>query len=194
MGTKRDIKERHRVAFGTVNEALRLLEMRSLVELRPGPGGGIFVTEPSAEVRLSHLVLGFKGASASMEDCLAVRNTLEYLVISDAARHHKAKDLRDCWKILKEMEASVGDPAAFLAANWALHRKLLEISPNMLLRGLYSTLLDVLHEGVEDVATDDAFEASETIALHRALVDAVASRDPDQVREAVYRHAPETRR
>lgn len=193
LGTKREIKETHKVALATVNEALRLLEMRGIVDLRPGPGGGVFVTKPSADVRLSHLVLGFKGGSASMEECLAVRNALEYLVAADAGRHHKAKDLRDCRKILATLTASQDDPIEFLTAIWTLHRRIVEISPNELLRNLYTTLLDVVQSDLRRVASDDIFNAEETIAVHCDLVDAIATRDPAVIRVAVNRHAPETR-
>jgi len=40
IGTKEDLRVRFGVAVATVNEAVRLLEMRGLIEARPGPGGG----------------------------------------------------------------------------------------------------------------------------------------------------------
>src|SRR5687767_13449581 len=59
LGTKEDLRRRYNVAAGTLNEAIRLLQIRGLVEARPGPGGGLFAAAPSAKARLSHLVLGF---------------------------------------------------------------------------------------------------------------------------------------
>ena len=44
LGTKDDLRQRFNVAVATVNEAVRLLDNRGLVEARPGPGGGVFVT------------------------------------------------------------------------------------------------------------------------------------------------------
>ena len=38
LGTKDDLRKRFRVAVATLNEAMRLLEMRGLIEARPGPG------------------------------------------------------------------------------------------------------------------------------------------------------------
>src|ERR671933_1664313 len=52
LGTKDDLRRRFRVAVATVNEAVRLLETRGLVEARPGPGGGVFVAASSARVAL----------------------------------------------------------------------------------------------------------------------------------------------
>jgi DNA-binding FadR family transcriptional regulator len=190
LGTKSDLKQRFGVAAGTLNEAVRLLEMRSLVELRPGPGGGVFVASPSPRVRLSHLILGFKGGTSTIADSLAVRNSLEYLVAEDAARHHTKADLRDLERILADLAAAADDPASFLRANWALHRRMVEISPNMLLRSLYTTLLDYVESEIEEVAPDEVFQASGNVKVHRDLVAAIASRDQARVRKAIERHTP----
>src|SRR4051794_41433642 len=47
IGTKDDLRHRFGVAVATVNEAVRLLETRGLIEARPGPGGGAFVAASS---------------------------------------------------------------------------------------------------------------------------------------------------
>src|SRR5437016_10170161 len=85
IGTKEDLRKRFGVAVATVNEAVRLLEMRGMIEARPGPGGGVFVARPAARVALSHLVLGFKTGSTTYEECLEVRDALEPLIDSHAA-------------------------------------------------------------------------------------------------------------
>ena len=45
LGTKDDLRQRFNVAVATLNEAIKLLESRGLVEARSGPGGGVFVSE-----------------------------------------------------------------------------------------------------------------------------------------------------
>src|ERR671927_349812 len=52
VGTKDDLRQRFGVAVATVNEAVRLLETRGLIEARPGPGGGVFVAASSVRVAL----------------------------------------------------------------------------------------------------------------------------------------------
>jgi DNA-binding IclR family transcriptional regulator len=43
FGTRAELRRRFNVAMATVNETIRVLEMRRIVEARPGPGGGVFV-------------------------------------------------------------------------------------------------------------------------------------------------------
>ncbi|MBV8218070.1 MAG: FadR family transcriptional regulator [Solirubrobacterales bacterium] len=130
LGTKDDLRKRFGVAVATVNEAVRLLETRGLIEARPGPGGGVFVSGPATRVAMSHVVLGFKSGSTSYEECLEVRDALEPRIESHAARYHRASDIRDLNRIVKRMEAARDDPAAFFKANWVLHRRIAQLCRN----------------------------------------------------------------
>jgi DNA-binding FadR family transcriptional regulator len=192
LGTKKDVRERFHVAAGTVNQALRLLENRGLIAARPGPGGGLFVSTPSPHIRLSHLILGFSDGGTTVADCLAVRTGLEPLVAEQARRHHTDADLAELRELLQRMSNSVDSPRGFLEANWALHRRMVEISPNPVLRAVYGTLMDYIEGHVENVAPDAVFRSSENLDVHRALVAAIASRDPASVEEAVRKHTPST--
>src|ERR671933_989004 len=87
LGTKDDLRQRFGVAVATVNEAVRLLEMRGLIEARPGPGGGVFVAASSVRAALRRGNLRATWGPARVDDCLVVRNGLEPLVCHEAARH-----------------------------------------------------------------------------------------------------------
>src|ERR1700761_9156273 len=80
IGTKDDLRHRFGVAVATVNEAVRLLETRGLIEARPGPGGGVFVSGPGARLAMAHAVLGFASETSTYEECLELRDALEPLV------------------------------------------------------------------------------------------------------------------
>jgi DNA-binding FadR family transcriptional regulator len=142
LGTKEDIRNRFGYAVATVNEALRLLETRGLIEARPGPGGGMFVASPSSRVRLNHLVLGFKVDDAPFTDCLAVRNALEPLVCREAAAHCRAADAKALRQTITRMQKQTGKPKAFLRLNWDLHRRMAKMGTNAPLMTLYLTLID----------------------------------------------------
>lgn len=190
LGTKSELRLRFKVAVATVNEALRLLEARGLVQARPGPGGGVFVSAPSSRVRLNHLVLGFKIGDAPFTDCLVVRNALEPLVCREASRYCKRRDAAALRQIVQRMEEALDQPAQFLKLNWQLHRRLAKMCVNVPLKGLYLTLLDYVEDGIADVQGDDLFDAKENLKVHQRLVEAIVSQDERRLRKAINDHMP----
>src|SRR5579871_5036381 len=86
IATKDELRERYGVAVATMNEAVRLLETRGVVEARPGPGGGIFVARSTVRIALMHTVVGFPSENSTYRDYLVVRDALEPLICSDAVR------------------------------------------------------------------------------------------------------------
>jgi len=189
LGTKDDLRRRFGVAVATVNEAVRLLETRGLIEARPGPGGGVFVARPAARVAMSHVVLGFTSGCTSYEECLEVRDALEPLIDNHAARHHRASDIRELKRIVKSMQASVDDPAAFFKCNWALHRRIAELCRNVPLRSMYLALVDFLEFSI-DRAEFSGFDGVAMVAVHRDLVEAIDAGEGPQLDAAIEAHQP----
>src|SRR3954462_6312491 len=124
LGTKDDLRQRFGVAVATVNEAVRLLEMRGLIEARPGPGGGVFVANSSVRVALKRNGLQATWGAARFADCLAVRNGLEGLVCRDAATNRTAEDVAALRALVAAMERHADDSDAYFELNWALHRRI----------------------------------------------------------------------
>jgi DNA-binding FadR family transcriptional regulator len=189
LGTKEDLRLRFRVAVATVNEAVRLLETRGLIEARPGPGGGVFVSRPATRVALSHTVLGFNSGSTTYAECLEVRDALEPLIDRHAARYHRTVDIRALHKLLEEMSRSLEDPAAFFKANWALHRRIAKLCRNAPLRSMYLTLIDFLEASI-DHAAFAGFDGEAMMEVHRDLVAAIDAGEGPHLEAAVEAHQP----
>jgi DNA-binding FadR family transcriptional regulator len=189
LGTKEDLRKRFGVAVATVNEAVRLLETRGMIEARPGPGGGVFVARPALRVAFSHLVLGFKSGSTTYEECLEVRDALEPLIDSHAARYHRVSDIREMNRMVREMEAVKDDPAAFFKCNWALHRRIAQLCRNSPLRSMYLALIDFLEYSV-DHAEFARFDGEGMVAVHRDLVQAIDGGEGPELEAAIEAHAP----
>ncbi len=193
LGTKRDLKDRFGVATTTVNEAIRLLETRGIVSSKPGPGGGVFVARRSGWLALSGLVLDFQTSLTAAAQVLEVRDALEGLVAGEAAAHHRRGDLADLRRLVRAMGDELDDPAGYLRANWALHRRVAELCTNDFARRLYEGLLDFAEAELGTVRSADGFDARANLATHAELVEAIASRDPARVAAAVERHNAESR-
>ncbi len=193
LGTKTELAAQFSVAASTVNEAIRVLQNRGLVQVKTGPKGGVFVAERSGWLQLSQLVLGFKNSAAAVAEVLAVRDSLEALVDTEAARRHTAADLAELETLLERMEQHVFEPAAYLHHNWDLHRRIAELCQNEFARSLYEGLLDFAESQLADVGPHDSFDGHESLITHRKLVEAIASGDERQVLRAVKKHSSESR-
>lgn len=192
LGTKEDLRRRFGVAVATVNEAVRLLENRGLIEARPGPGGGVFVSGPRARLAMAHAVLGLASETTTYEECLELRDALEPLVDRYAARYHRVADIRALDKVLGRMGRCTDDPSGFFEANWALHRRIAQLCGNAAVRGIYLTMIDVLQETVDD-ARFPAFDGQALLAVHRDLVAAIDAGEGPHLDAAVAAHRPTQR-
>jgi DNA-binding FadR family transcriptional regulator len=190
LGTKAEIGERFGYSGGTVNEAVILLETRGMLEARPGPGGGLFVASPVARVRLDRLLREFRVASPDVADCRSVRGALEPSLCLEAARLCERADAAELREIVAAMRACGGDPAGLLQLNWALHRRIAEISANTLLRTFYLTVLHCVEEEAEGTELDGTRLFVEAPAVHEELVEALIAGGKGRLSRALERHAP----
>jgi DNA-binding FadR family transcriptional regulator len=189
LGTKEELRRSHDVAYGTLNEALRILQQRGYVTSRTGPGGGLFASAPTANFRLSQLILGFR-EGGTLADCAVVRHALEEPVALDAARSRTRTDIAELETIMIRMTGARNDAPAYLHENWQLHRRIAQIGRNRILGNLYNTLLDASESELHGVIPQPSFAATvdDNVAAHRAIVDAIAQASDERVRAAIRAH------
>jgi DNA-binding FadR family transcriptional regulator len=195
LGTKEELRTLCEVSVGTFNEALRLLQARGLVTVKPGPGGGLFSAEQSPMVRLGNSVLALDSQANDVADAVRIRDALEPLLVEDALWHASPADISGLREHIGAMAAAIdtSDAVAFVHANWRLHAAIAAISPNALLSSLYTSLLDLIESHTLSVLPSGEQPLDEYIAqrheLHRALVDALDRRDREEALRLVREHS-----
>lgn len=194
VGTIETWRERSGYGRATVSEAMRILVDRGVIVVRPGRGGGLFVARTGPVVRLRHTLLSVYGDATTLADAIAIRESLEPLVIADAARSRNARQIRQLRARLVPVERSVGDHDAFLRAVWSLHESIARITPNGMLRAMYLATLEVIDDSSAHARSVDPVEQQSEdyrhhrAAIHRELVEAIVDGDPSAVDLAVARH------
>ena len=194
LGTKVDLRARCDVSVGTFNEAVKLAQSRGCIVSRSGPGGGIFAAERSPIVRLGNSVLALDGHATSVADAVRMRDALDPLLVEDALWHSSAVDIREMRSCLDDMAAArdAGDPVAFVRANWALHRRIAEVSPSAILRSVYISLLELIDTHTRGVGGTETAPLPDYVAarylLHEHLVDAIERREHAEAQRLIQQH------
>jgi DNA-binding FadR family transcriptional regulator len=200
LGTKEELRKRCEVSVGTFNEALKIVQNRGLVALRPGPGGGIFSQAPSALVRLGNLFLGLDRDEVTVAEAVHVRNALDVLLMDDAVTHRTQADVAKMRTEVGLMSVAVRDsrPTDFMKANWHMHAVIASISPNTILKNFYLGLLEVIEQHTLSVEPTKE-QSLETyieyrLNLHSRMVDAIEASDQHLARMLVDEHNTESYR
>lgn len=198
IATRDDLRDQTAASRATINEALRLLENRGRVTLRPGPGGGLFVAPVSPLVRFGQTLLSVnRDATLSVSDAIQLRDALEPLIATDAARNRTKTDIRELRALLDRVARSTGNPGRFFGANMRLHERIAKITPNPLLQGIYLSLASFIEYQATppSVAGRDVRSHLEPVLrIHVNLVDAIASGDSKAARKLAEQHAAQLRR
>ncbi|TMR33102.1 FadR family transcriptional regulator [Nonomuraea zeae] len=192
IGTMDDFRDRSGYGRATISEAARLLNDRGTVEIRPGRGGGLFVARSSPIVRLRHTLLTVRKMPATVADAIAVREALEPLIAADAARHRTKQDISDLRKLLTQLKRATSSTDRFMRANWALHERIAEITPNHLAKAVYLGMTQCISDLSAHADSDDAGRTEDHLRLrldvHTELVEAIVSGDLARTAAAVERH------
>ncbi|GAA3548343.1 FCD domain-containing protein [Amycolatopsis ultiminotia] len=194
LGTKVRLREECGVSVGTFNEAVKLAQSRGYVVSRSGPGGGIFAAERSPIVRLGNSFLALDGSATSVADAVRMRDALDPLLVDDALWYSSAADIGKMRGSLADMAAARdgGDYVAFVRANWALHRQIAEVSPSVLVRSVYVSLLELIEAHTRGVGGTEAVPLPDYVAarhqLHVRLVDAIEAGDQSAARRLIAEH------
>ncbi len=194
IGTKQDLCERYGVAPATLGEAMRVLRARGVIEVRPGPGGGLFVAEQSPLIKLAHAVLALRQDGATVNDVLEVLDALDEAVMRDALAYRSDADVKELQALLAELTEVWHDPVAGLHCNWRLHRRIAAISPNEVLRTFYMHLVEYI-EAESVGATTTNFDVmgfhpdtDERLQTHKDLIEAIVDRDEPAMQRALVAH------
>jgi DNA-binding FadR family transcriptional regulator len=191
LPSDRELSERLRVSRPTAREGLLALEFAGVIEIRPGAG---------AFVKSSSPVLG--GApmlppdgERSPRELIEARIALEPAVARVCAEHTSPEQLEELLQLVGQAQAQAGPDGSlesFVRLGLDFHKELANRSGNPFLAGFCCSLVSVTDHPLWTLLNQQAVQTAQArqgqVDEHRAVVEAIASRDPDAAAEAMRRH------
>ncbi len=191
LPNERDLSVMLGVSRASLRESLRVLEALGIVEIRRGGEGGAILqgTPGSGFVNLLKLQLAL--GQFDQTDVLETRIALETWSCREAAERSTADDHAALIDILDRMDHEDINTAEFNSLDAAFHVRIAESTGNALCAHLMQSLRTAINrQMIEAYADLPDWQATARIVRreHRAILDALLSRDRDAAAERVHKH------
>ncbi len=178
-----ELAQRFGVGRSTIREAVKGLVSKGILEVRRGSGTYVTATRLADQDPLG--LSGLQDRYKSALELLDVRLLLEPEIAALAAEYATEGELEELKKLCAETEQLYRDGKDHIPKDIQFHTCIAKCSKNRVVE----TLVPLIHTAVTTFAdlTQRAL-LEETIQTHRAIVDAVADRDPVGARCAMTMH------
>ncbi|WP_371157803.1 FadR/GntR family transcriptional regulator [Jannaschia sp. 2305UL9-9] len=191
LPSERELSERLGVSRPSLREAVSELQERGLLVTRAG--AGVFVADVLGSAFSPALIRLFSTQEDALDDYIAFRRDLEGLAAARAARKGSDTDLALVDTIFRKMEAahSKRDPSEEAGLDADFHMSIIEASHNVIMLHMMRSMMDLLREGVfynRSVMFKQRTTRDMLLDQHRAINDALQSRDADGAKAAVEAH------
>ena len=172
-------------ARGTLREALRLLESRGVVEVRPGAAGGAFVRKPQPADLGTAITTVLLLEGASMLDVLCAREDMEVAALRRAALHIGPHHLAVMQDSVDRLREHIGDRERFLVEAGRFHAVINEAAESPVLRILNEALRATQLSSNSDYSVSYRRRVADE---HQDIIDALAEGNADLACERMRGH------
>lgn len=170
------------VSRPTVRQALVVLEVQGLIDVRHG--GGTYLRQDNLEPSTFAQVLD---RQRRLPDILDAREALEVKLAELAAERRTPEDLAAIQAGLEEMAASIGEGGSGADGDASFHAAVTAAAHSSLLEHLMHQLsADITVSRIESLAQEG--RPPQSLAQHRSIADAIAAGDAGGARDAMRRH------
>jgi GntR family transcriptional repressor for pyruvate dehydrogenase complex len=186
LPSERELVTRLAVSRTSVREALRSLEIRGLLHVRPGEGA--FVREVPVEAVIDPLASSLVNRRSLME-LLEVRQILEPEIAALAAQRAQAPDVQEMEHILAEIEDRLAGRRYDSAVKSIIsfHRAITRCTGNHLMQRLMDTIGGLLSQSMRETLRVRGRPAR-SLEGHRQILEAIRAHDAGAAKAAMMAH------
>jgi len=191
---EKDLIDQFKAAKGTVREAMKALETQGLLFTRTGPGGGVFVAEPSAQHAVEMLGNYFFFDQPGLEEIYTIRKLLEpEIAVSLAGKlsNEDMEKLESTMRFYDRPPTNLDDQFQQRVAELDFHTQLAKLCPNRLLGficGLTHNLLRNMPLARSIYADPTPSSREEGLLFQHRLLTALVENRPEDARKIAHEH------
>jgi GntR family transcriptional repressor for pyruvate dehydrogenase complex len=183
LASEKELADQFGVSKATMREALRVLEVMGLIEIRKGLGGGIFTAEVGMRTTIHSIINFLHFQSVSIREITMLRCLIEPAVARIAASKITDKDIHNLKKIVEEKPSGADNT---VSKEIGFHRYLARLAENTLLI-LIVDFVDNLLDSIKSKAKLGPDFYRDVRKAHRQILDCIIRKDGPGAAEAMTR-------
>jgi GntR family transcriptional repressor for pyruvate dehydrogenase complex len=187
LPSERELVRQLEVSRTSVREALRALEAKGIIEVRPGSGSFIRVSgQKEAGLNWVPWLLAHR---QEIMQLVELREALETRAAYLAAMRASQEQIEAMKNAIDRMSEAIenGDPDLTVQADKAFHESVAKACGNELMAYLLNSANEALADP-RDAILSLPGRAAKSLAEHRLIWQAIANRNPEQAEAAVLHH------
>lgn len=183
LPSERDLCDMFQTSRGTLREALRILEQKSLIEIKLGVNGGAYVKDANSELMAENLAMLIQSQNISLEHLAEFREGIEGTVAGLAALRATAADIQKLQFLFEQ--ASVFRKKGmlgwddFVRVDEKIHTEIARVAGNPLYYFILNSVHDNIHRYYDKFLTVGEEEMEKNYKDLRLIIEAIASGSPE---------------
>jgi GntR family transcriptional regulator, transcriptional repressor for pyruvate dehydrogenase complex len=192
LPAERQLKDMFNISRGTLREALRVLEQKGLIEIKPGVGGGSVVKDVNADQVSESLALLIRSQKVSLNHLAEFREDVEGIVAAHAAKRCTEADILQLKELLNEarkcIDQGTSQRDAFIEIDKQIHMTLAVVAHNPIYISVLHSVHENIHRYYERYLSMEERELKENYQDLCDLVNTVGKGQADKARELARDH------
>jgi len=192
LPSERELCEMFQTSRGTLREALRILEQKSLIEIRLGVTGGAYVKDANAELMAENLAMLIQSQDISLAHLAEFREGVEGTVARLAARRASVADSDRLNMLLEEADGfrQLGTDGwnDFVRVDEKIHTEIARIAGNPLYAFVLNSVHDNIHRYYDKFLSVGEQEMEENYLDLSMMVEAVKNGEEERAASLAIAH------